>query len=60
MSMSFVSSGSGDDVRGLGTLGTLDDLELHTPAFGQGLEAFHRDRGEVDEDVVTTSRSMKP
>src|SRR5262245_21026533 len=43
-----------DDVRGLGTLGTLDDLELHTLAFGQGLEAVHRDRGEVDEDVVPT------
>src|SRR5919109_716302 len=42
------------DVRGLGTLGTLDDLELDTLAFGQGLEAFHRDRGEVDEDVVAT------
>src|SRR3990172_9260516 len=40
------------DVRGLGTLGTLDDLELHTLAFGEGLEAVHRDRGEVDEDVV--------
>jgi hypothetical protein len=23
-------------------------------AFGEGLEAVHRDRGEVDEDVVTT------
>src|SRR3970040_1244782 len=42
------------DVRGLGTLGTLDDLELHTLAFGEGLEAVHRDRGEVDEHVVTT------
>src|SRR5881275_792277 len=40
------------DVRGLGTLGPLDDLELHTLAFGEGLEAVHRDRGEVDEDVV--------
>src|SRR5262245_25938889 len=43
-----------DDVGGLGTLGTLDDLELHTLAFGEGLEAVHRDRGEVDEDVVPT------
>ena len=29
-------------VRGLGTLGTLDDLELHTLALGEGLEAVHR------------------
>src|SRR4029453_15359624 len=43
-----------DDVRGLGTLGTLDALDIHTLAFGEGLEAVHRDRGEVDEDVVPT------
>src|SRR5919108_4869729 len=48
------SSARCDDVRGLGTLGTLDDLELHTLAFGEGLEAVHRDRGEVDEHVVSS------
>src|SRR5206468_2085425 len=46
------SSARCHDVRGLGTLWPLDDLELHTLAFGEGLEAVHRDRGEVDEDVV--------
>src|SRR5205085_8394930 len=39
-------------VRGLGALRALDDLERHALPFGQRLVAVHRDRGEVDEDVV--------
>src|SRR5205814_2088303 len=38
----------------LGALGPLDDLELHALTLGEGLVAVHRDRGEVDEDVVPT------
>ena len=48
------------DVRGLGTLGTLDDLELHALALSEGLEAVHLDRGEVDEDVVPTLALDEP
>src|SRR5262249_21896806 len=44
----------GRDVRGLGTLWALDDLELHALTLRQRLVAVHRDRGEVDEDVVAT------
>src|SRR5207249_5985974 len=50
----------GRDVRGLGTLWALNDLELHTLTFGQRLVAVHRDRGEVDEDVVATLTLNEP
>src|SRR5581483_67704 len=43
----------GLDVRSLCALVALDDVERHTLAFGQRLVAIHRDRGEVDEDVVS-------
>src|SRR5687767_9586866 len=42
------------DVRRLGALGALDDLELHLLTLGQRLVPLHRDRGEVDEDVLAT------
>src|SRR5262249_52736150 len=44
----------GRDVRGLGTLRALDDLELHPLTLRQRLVAVHRDRREVDEHVVAT------
>src|SRR5262249_46341866 len=43
---------SGLDVGGLRTLVALNDFARHALAFGQRLVAVHRDRGEVDEDVV--------
>src|SRR6185312_17475073 len=50
----------GRDVRGLGTLRALDDLELHTLTLGQRLVAVHRDRREVDEHVVSTLTLDEP
>src|ERR671910_819456 len=46
--------GGGRDVRRLGALGALDDFELHALTFGQRLVALHRDRGQVDEDILAT------
>src|SRR5215467_3938857 len=43
---------SGLDVGGLRALVALNDFERHALAFGQRLVAVHRDRREVDEDVV--------
>src|SRR5262249_12858289 len=40
------------DVGRLRALIALHNLERHTLAFGQRLVAVHRDRREVDEDVV--------
>src|SRR5207248_5481473 len=48
------------DVRGLGALGALDDLELHALALGQRLVAVHLDRREVDEDVLATLALDEP
>src|SRR5439155_22514078 len=48
------------DVRGLGALGPLYDLELHALALGQRLVAVHRDRREVDEDVLATLTLDEP
>src|SRR6186713_1402643 len=48
------------DVRRLGALGALDDLELHPLTLGQRLVALHRDRGEVDEDVLATLTLDEP
>ena len=45
---------AGRDVRGLDALVALHDLELHALTLGQRLVAVHRDRGEVDEDVLAT------
>ena len=52
-------SGCGD-VRGLSALGALHDLELHLLPLGEGLVAVHRDRGEVDEDVLATLTLDEP
>src|SRR5215216_6025498 len=41
------------DVRGVEPLRTALDLELHHLTLGERLEAFHRDRGEVDEHVLS-------
>src|ERR671938_285632 len=48
------------DVRGLRALGALHDLELHALALGERLVAVHRDRGEVDEDVLATLTLDEP
>src|ERR1043165_4764796 len=50
----FGPTGSLDrlDVRGLRALVALNYFEGHALTFGQRLVAVHRDRGEVDEDVV--------
>ena len=50
----------GSDVRGLGTLGPLNDLELHLLALGEGPVSLAADGREVDEDVIAPSRAMKP
>src|SRR5215204_1565828 len=50
----------GCDVRRLGALGALDDLELHALTFGQRLVAVHRDRREVDEYVLSTLTFDEP
>src|SRR5260221_14365672 len=42
------------NVRCLQALVALHDLELHALTLGQRLVAVHRDRGEVNEHVVTT------
>src|ERR687896_2446493 len=42
------------DVRGLGALRPLNDLERHALTLGQRLVPVHRDRGEVHEDVLAT------
>src|SRR2546425_4226452 len=44
----------GLDVRGLRALGALHDLEFHTLTFRQRLVPLLRDRGEVNEDVLST------
>src|SRR5262249_57708321 len=40
------------DVRGLKTLRTARDLELHLITLGQALEALSGDGAEMDEDVL--------
>src|SRR5690606_18628604 len=52
----FVAARSGrgpGDVGGLEPLLRLTNLELHVLPLGERLEPLHRDRGEVDEDVLT-------
>src|SRR5665213_1548626 len=42
-----------DDVRGVQPFLSGVNLELHFLALGERLEAVHRDRGEMDEDILT-------
>src|SRR5215831_15766294 len=42
-----------DHVRGVEPFLAGADLELHFLSFGERLEPFHTDGGEVDEDVLT-------
>ena len=44
----------GLDVRGLQALGTLGDFEFNRLAIIQRLVAISHDRGEVDENVLST------
>ena len=46
--------GEDPNLLGLGTLLTLCDLELHTLTVFQRLVAVHLDRGEVDENVLSS------
>src|SRR5688572_20670504 len=53
--LAWSEGGSGlRDVRCLGSLLSLNDLEFDAIALGQRLEAFGLDRAEVDEDVRTS------
>ena len=56
---SFVSSAAATTFAAWAPLGPWTTSNS-TLAFGQGLEAFHRDRGEWTKTSSTTSRSMKP
>src|SRR5437763_1136914 len=47
------TSSDADDVRRVKPLVAALDLELDELSLGEGLEALHRDGGEVDEDVLT-------
>src|SRR5207237_570238 len=47
-------------VRGLCALGALHDLELDLLTLGQRLVPVHRDRREVDEDVLPTLALDEP
>src|SRR5436305_14988004 len=47
------SDGDDLDAVGLGTLGALDDLELHPLVLVEGPVAVGLDRRVVDEDVLT-------
>ena len=46
--------GHGVNVRRVQTLVTGFDVEFHLLSFRERLEPFHRDRREVNEDVLST------
>ena len=45
-----------DDVRGLKTFRSLDQIELDLSSFRKRAEALRLDRGEMDEDVLSRFR----
>ena len=42
------------NVRRVQTLVASFDIEFHLLTFRERLESFHRDRGEVNEDILST------